>query len=227
MISPRVFALASEWAPELLVAAGQTLRMTVFAYLLGAVAGLLIAFGGMSRRRGVVMICRVYIEFIRGTPTLTQLFLIYFGLASVNIVIPGFEAAVIALGMHYAAYMAEIYRSGIASVDRGQREAAQAIGMTRGQTMRSVILPQSVRVVLPPMANSAISLLKDTSVASLIAAPELMMRANDITSEYYMPMQVYLITGVMYFVMAYPLSLGARHLERLTGKSRGIATDPA
>jgi ABC-type amino acid transport system permease subunit len=99
--------------------------------------------------------------------------------------------------------------------------------MTRAQTMRYIILPQSVRVVLPPMANSAISLLKDTSVASLIAAPELMMRANDITSEYYMPMQVYLITGAMYFVMAYPLSLGARRLERLTGKSRRIRTDLA
>jgi polar amino acid transport system permease protein len=227
VISTKTLALAWEWAPELLVAAGQTLRMTFFAYVLGAIAGLLIAFGGMSRRRGLAALCRVYIEFIRGTPTLTQLFLIYFGLASVNIVIPGFEAAVIALGMHYAAYMAEIYRSGISSVDPGQREAAQAIGMTRGQTMRSIILPQSVRVVLPPMANSAISLLKDTSVASLIAAPELMMRANDITSEYYMPMQVYLITGTMYFVMAYPLSLGARRLERLAGKSRRFATDLA
>jgi polar amino acid transport system permease protein len=227
MMSAHALALAREWAPELLVAAGQTLRMTAFAYLLGAVAGLLIAFGGMSRRRGLPTLCRVYIEFIRGTPTLTQLFLIYFGLASIGIVIPGFEAAVIALGMHYAAYMAEIYRSGISAVDRGQHEAAQGIGMTRGQTMRYIILPQSVRVVLPPMANSAISLLKDTSVASLIAAPELMMRANDITSQYYMPMQVYLITGAMYFVMAYPLSLGARRLERLTGKGQRIRMDLA
>jgi His/Glu/Gln/Arg/opine family amino acid ABC transporter permease subunit len=227
MISAQTLALAEDWAPQLLVAAGHTLKMTLFAYVLGAVAGLLIALGGLSRRRGLAAVCRVYIEFIRGTPTLTQLFLIYFGLASIGIVIPGFEAAVIALGMHYAAYMAEIYRSGILAVDRGQHEAAQAVGMTRAQTMRSIILPQSVRVILPPMANSAISLLKDTSVASLIAAPELMMRANDITSEYYMPMQVYLITGAMYFVMAYPLSLAARRLERLTGKSRRIAPDPA
>jgi polar amino acid transport system permease protein len=227
VISSQTLALAQSWAPELLVAAGQTLRMTAFAYALGAVAGLLIAFGGISRRPALPALCRAYIEFIRGTPTLTQLFLIYFGLASVNIVIPGFEAAVIALGMHYAAYMAEIYRSGISAVDRGQHEAAQSVGMTRTQTMRYIILPQSVRVVLPPMANSAISLLKDTSVASLIAAPELMMRANDITSQYYMPMQVYLITGAMYFVMAYPLSLGARRLERLTGKGQRIRMDLA
>ncbi len=101
--------------------------------MLAAAAGLLIAFGSISRRRWVAGLCRVYIEFIRGTPTLTQLFLIYFGLASLNIVIPGFEAAVIALGLHYAAYMAEVYRSGIAAVDRGQTEAAQAIGMTRAR----------------------------------------------------------------------------------------------
>ncbi|HLI13885.1 MAG TPA: amino acid ABC transporter permease [Alphaproteobacteria bacterium] len=227
MIPSHALALAQEWMPQLLVAAGQTLRMTAFAYALGAVAGLLIALGGLSRYRALPTLCRVYIEFIRGTPTLTQLFLIYFGLASVNIVIPGFGAAVVALGMHYAAYMAEIYRSGISSVDRGQHEAAQGIGMTRAQTMRFIILPQAIRVVLPPMANAAISLLKDTSVASLIAAPELMMRANDITSEYYMPMQVYLITGAMYFIMAYPLSLGVRRLERLAGKGRSIRVDLA
>ena len=227
MISPETLALAKEWAPQLLVAAGQTLRMTFFAYLLGLVAGLLLAFGEMSRHRWLASLCRVYIEFIRATPTLTQLFLIYFGLPSLGIVIPGFQAAVIALGLHYAAYMAEIYRSGIAAVDRGQTEAAQAIGMTQGEAMRFIILPQAVRVILPPMANSAISLLKDTSVASLIAAPELMMRADDITSEYYMPMQVYLITGAMYFVMAFPLSQGLRRLERVAGRGRRVAMETA
>lgn len=220
MMSAEALALAQEWAPQLLVAAGQTLRMTFFAYILGLVAGLLLAFGEMSRYRWPSLACRVYIEFIRGTPTLTQLFLIYFGLASVGVVVPGFQAAVTALGLHYAAYMAEIYRSGIAAVDRGQTEAAKAVGMTEGEAMRYIILPQAVRVILPPMANSAISLLKDTSVASLIAAPELMMRADDITSEYYMPMQVYLITGAMYFIMAFPLSLGVRWLEHAAGRGR-------
>jgi His/Glu/Gln/Arg/opine family amino acid ABC transporter permease subunit len=224
---PQVLALAREWTPELIVAAGQTLLMTALAYALGAIVGLLIAFGGMSRRAWLAGSCRVYIEFIRGTPTLTQLFLIYFGLPSLGIVIPGFTAAVIALGLHYAAYMAEVYRSGIASVDRGQREAAQAIGMTGAATMRYIILPQAVRVVLPPMTNYAISLLKDTSVASLIAAPELMLRANDITSEYYMPMQIYLITGAMYFAMSYPLSLGLRRLERVAGRGRRVAMETA
>ena len=220
MISAATLDLIRDWMPELLVAAGQTVRMTVLAYALGVVAGLFLALGEMSRRRWLARTCRVYIEFIRGTPTLTQLFLIYFGLPSIGIVLPGFGAAVVALGLHYAAYMAEIYRSGIAAVDRGQGEAASAIGMTRAEAMRHIILPQAVRIIVPPMANNAVSLLKDTSVASLIAAPELMMRANDLTSEYYMPMQLYIIAGVMYFIMAFPLSLGARWLEHVMAKSR-------
>lgn len=220
MISDRMMHLIAEWMPQLLVAAGQTLRMAAFAYILGAIAGLLIALGLRSKHKLVAASCRIYIELIRSTPTLTQLFLIYFGLASLGLVIPSFEAAVLALGLHYAAYMAEIYRSGIASVDRGQAEAAHAIGMTPFETMRYVILPQSIRIILPPMTNSAISMLKDTSVASLISAPELMLRANDLASEYYMPMQLYLISGAMYFVMAYPLSLGVRYLERRASRGR-------
>jgi len=217
------WSLLASWMPQLIIAAGQTLRMAVLAYALGAAVGLLIAIGEMSRRPVVAGACRVYIEFIRATPTLTQLFLIYFVLPSIGIVIPQFVAAVVALGLHYAAYMAETYRSGISGVPRGQREAAQSIGMTRTETLRYVILPQSVRIILPPMVNTAVSLLKDTSVASLIAAPELMLRANDLTSEYYMPMPLYIIAGILYFVMAYPMSLFARHLERLARRGYAVA----
>jgi polar amino acid transport system permease protein len=210
--------LAAEWMPELLVAAGHTLKMAVAAYVLGAVAGLLVALAGRSPQRWLSTPALIYIEFIRGTPTVTQLFLIYFSLPLIGITMPAFEAAVIALGLHYAAYMAETYRAGIEAIERGQHEAAQAIGMTRSETMRHIILPQSLRIILPPMGNSAISLLKDTSVASLISAPELMLRAHDLTSEYYTPMQLYLIVGAMYLVMTYPLSLIVRRLERKASK---------
>ncbi|TPK44721.1 amino acid ABC transporter permease [Mesorhizobium sp. B2-5-4] len=213
-------AIAADWTPQLLAAAGYTLKMTSVAYIIGAVAGLLLALARLSQRRVISLPALVYIEFIRGTPTLTQLFLVYFSLALVGIVLPAFEAAVIALGLHYAAYMAETYRAGIEAIHRGQHEAAQAIGMTRAETMRYIILPQSLRIILPPMGNSAISLMKDTSVASLISAPELMLRAHDLTSEYYMPMQLYLIVGAMYLIMTYPLSMAVRHLERMAGKGR-------
>ncbi len=212
--------LLRTWLPDLAVGAAQTVEMAVLAYALAAAFGLVIALAEGAGLRWLYRVCRVYIEFIRGTPTLTQLFLLYFGLASLNVVIPGFEAAVLALGLHYAAYMAEVYRSGIAAIDRGQSEAAAALGLRRARAMRLVVLPQAIRIILPPMTNFAISLLKDTSVASLIAAPELMMHATDITSEYYIPMPVYLLTGAFYFVLAYPLSLLVGRFERRAGRGR-------
>ena len=126
----------------------------------------------------------------------------------------------IALGLHYAAYMAEVYRPASRRSIAANREAAAGTRPGRTQAMRLVVLPQAIRIILPPMTNFAISLLKDTSVASLIAAPELMMHATDITSEYYMPMPVYLIIGAIYFIMAYPLAKGARYLELRLGRGR-------
>ena len=209
-----------EWMPQLLAAAGGTLRMAALAYVLAVVAGLLIALARLSRRRLLATAATCYIELIRGTPALTQLFLLYFGLASAGVVLPALAAAVIGLGMNYAAYMAEVYRTGIAAVDRGQREAALAIGMTNALAMRSIILPQAIRIVVPPMANYAVSLLKDTSVASLISAPELMLRARDLSSEYFTPMELYLLAGAIYLVMSYPLAKAARWLELRMGQGR-------
>ena len=194
--------------------------MTILAYAIAVTVGLIIALARRSRLRGVSAITAWYVELIRGTPALTQLFLIYFGLASVGIVLTGFAAAVVGLGLNYAAYISEVYRAGIAAVHRGQREAALAIGMTNALAMRSIILPQALRIIVPPMANYAVSLLKDTSVASLIAAPELMLRARDLSSEYFMPMELYLLVGAMYLVMAYPLAKGARYLELHMGQGR-------
>lgn len=215
MISP---SLLAEWLPDLAIGAWQTVQMAALAYVLAAVGGLLVALAEGAGRRWLFVACRTYIEFIRGTPTLTQLFLIYFGLTSLNVVIPGFAAAVVALGLHYAAYMAEVYRSGIDAIGRGQSEAAAALGLRRSHAMRLIVLPQAIRIILPAMTNFAISLLKDTSVASLIAAPELMLHATEITSEYYMPMPVYLLTGAIYFALGFPLSLLVRHFERRTGR---------
>jgi His/Glu/Gln/Arg/opine family amino acid ABC transporter permease subunit len=194
--------------------------MTALAYVVAVVAGLTIALARLSRRRMVATVAGWYVELIRGTPALTQLFLIYFGLASAGIVLSAFTAAVIGLGLNYAAYMSEVYRAGIEAVHRGQREAALAIGMTNALAMRTIILPQAVRIIVPPMANYAVSLLKDTSVASLISAPELMLRARDLSSEYFMPMELYLLAGAMYLVMAYPLGKGARYLELRMGQGR-------
>ena len=209
-----------DWLPQLLVAAGGTLKMTALAYAVAVAAGLLLALARISRRRTLAAAAGWYIELIRGTPALTQLFLIYFGLASAGFVLSAFTAAVVGLGMNYAAYLAEVYRAGIRAIHSGQREAALAIGMTHAQAMRSIILPQALRVIVPPMANYAVSLLKDTSVASLISAPELMLRARDLSSEYFEPMQLYLLVGGMLPGNRVPLAKGARYLELRLGRGR-------
>jgi len=209
-----------DWIPELLQAAGNTLKMAVFAFLLAATFGLVIALARLSRSRLVSRTAAVYVELVRGAPALTLLFLIYFGLPSAGIVLPAFQAAVIGLGLNGAAYVSEIYRAGIGGIDRGQREAAQAIGMTYPKVMGYIILPQAARIVLPPLGNYAIGLLKDTSVASLIGAPELTLRARDLSSEYFMPMEIYLVSGAMYFAMAAPLAAIVRWLERRLRRGR-------
>jgi polar amino acid transport system permease protein len=208
-----LWRLIQVWMPQLLVAAGGTLRMTALAFVVAATAGLGLGLARLSRHTALSRFAVVYIEVVRGTPALTQLFLIYFGLTAVGLTLQAFQAAVVGLGLNGAAYLAEVYRAGIQAIHRGQREAAQSIGMTHGQVMRFIILPQAARVILPPMANYAISLLKDTSVASLISAPELMLRARDLSSEYFRPMDLYVIAGLMYLAMAYPLSRAVRAME--------------
>jgi His/Glu/Gln/Arg/opine family amino acid ABC transporter permease subunit len=193
--------------------------MTALAFIFAAILGLLLAIlrmsGGVAGR-----LAFAYIELVRGTPALTLLFLIYFGLVPLGIVLQAFPAAVVALGMNGAAYLAEVYRAGIQAVDSGQREAAQMIGLRRGQVMRYVVLPQSLPAVLPPMGNYLVSLLKDTSIASLISAPELMLRSRDLAGTYYLPMEYYLLAGAMYLVMAWPMMQGVRRLERYFARGR-------
>jgi His/Glu/Gln/Arg/opine family amino acid ABC transporter permease subunit len=205
--------------PELLLAAGGTLRMTAFAFVVAAVLGLVIAILRLSG--GIVgRLAFLYIELIRGIPALVLLFLIYFGLVPLGIVLGGFVAAVVALGLNGAAYLAEVYRAGIQAVDSGQQEAAQMLGMRRGQIMREITLPQAVPIVLPPMANYLVSLLKYTSLASLIAAPELMLRSRDLAGTYYLPMEYYLLAGAMYLIMAWPMMHGVRKMERYFARGR-------
>jgi polar amino acid transport system permease protein len=220
MIPTTLPQYVATWLPELIAAAGNTLRMAIFAFLVAISLGLILALTRLSGRPILAGVAAFYVEIIRGAPALALLFLIYFGLPSLGLVLPAFLAAVVGLGMNGGAYVSEIYRAGIGAVDRGQREAAQTIGMTSGQTMRYVILPQAVRIVLPPIGNYAIGLLKDTSVASLIGASELTLRARDLSSEYFMPMQIYILSGAIYFIMAAPLSAGVRYLERRLRQGR-------
>lgn len=208
----------AEWLPQMVAAAGNSIRIAVLAFGIAVALGLVLALARTSGNRVLSGAAKVYIEAMRGIPALAVLFILYFGLPDFGIVLEAFAAAVIGLGLNGAAYMAEIWRAGIESIQRGQVEAALTVGMTPLKAMRWVVLPQALRVVMPPLANFLIALLKDTSVASIISAPELMLRARDLASSSFMPMQVFLLAAAIYLVMSLPVSFLARRLERRLGR---------
>ena len=203
----------TDWLTQLAYAAGQSLRLMLVAFVIALAFGAVLVLMRRSSIRILSGIAGVYITAIRGTPVLAQLFFIYFGLAEMGVVLSSWQAAMIGLGGNSAAYVAEIYRAGFESIPHGQIEAARSMGLRRFQITRLVVVPQMVTVVLPPLANQAVVLIKETSVASLIAAPELMLAAKDLASEFYMPLEIYLLAGLMYLLLAFPMSLIARWLE--------------
>lgn len=201
------------WWPQFVPAIWVTLGITVLAYILAVVLGMLLALGKMSRIMPLRVFCISYIEFMRGVPALAILFLLYFGLTPLGIILDAFWAGVIGLGLSMGGYIAEVFRAGLQAVHRGQREASLAIGMTPGQTFRYIVFPQALRIILPPLLNMLIVLLKDSSLCALIAAPELLLTAKDLASESFLPMHLYLLVGVMYFALAWPMSLVTRRVE--------------
>jgi His/Glu/Gln/Arg/opine family amino acid ABC transporter permease subunit len=207
-----------QWMPELLWACLQTLQLTALTFLVAVPVGMIIVALRLSKNPAVRWFAISFIEVARGTPALVILFIIYFGLPSVApwLSINSLSAAVLGLGLQGGAILAEIFRSGIEAIDRGQREASLTLGMTPQQTMVDVIGPQAWRIALPPVGNYVVGLLKDTSIASIIAAPELMLRAKDLASSSFMPMQLYVLAAVLYFAMSFPLALFIRRLERRT-----------
>lgn len=209
-----------EWWPEMLAAAGSTLLLTGYAFGIAIVFGLCLALAKLSRNRVLSRAATLYVELMRGIPTLVVLFIIYFAIVPLGITLSALVAGAFGLGIHAAAYVAEIFRSGIEAIHRGQREAALAVGMTPRQTLRYIVLPQATAIMLPPLINMLVIVLKDTSICSLISAPEIMLRAKDLASTYFRPMHLYVLAGAMYFAMAWPLSLVARRWARRLGRGR-------
>lgn len=209
-----------QWWPEMQTAAGRTLLLTIYAFMLAIVFGLALALAKLSRSTVLRRIASVYIEMMRGIPTLVVLFIIYFGIVPLGITLNAMTAGSIGLGIHAAAYVAEIFRSGIEAIHRGQREAALSVGMTPRQTLRHIVLPQATAIMLPPLINMLVIVLKDTSICSLISTPEIMLRAKDLASTFFRPMHLYVLAGAMYFAMAWPLSLLARLWGKRLGRGR-------
>lgn len=212
----KLFDKLPGWFPEFLEATWQTLQLTAASFAIALLVGVVACLLRLSPIGPVRWLATAFIEVGRAIPALVILFLIYFGLQDLipSLRLSSFEAAAIGLGLQGGAILAEVFRAGIEAVDRGQREASIALGMTPAGAMRFVVAPQAIRVVLPPTGNYLIGLLKDTSIASIIAAPELMLRAKDLASSSFLPMHAYVTVALFYFALSYPLSLIVRRLER-------------
>lgn len=212
--------IISNALPTLLIGTLVTLQLAIISIVFGLVFGSLIGIARLSKNRIVRWLARAYIDFFRGTPLLVQIFMIYFGIPAL-IKELGFEfnfnrfiAAVVALSLNSAAYIAEIIRGGIASIDAGQTEAAQSLGMDSAQTMRFVVFPQAFRRMLPPLGNTFISLLKDTSLVAVIGFEELFRRGQLIVASNYRPFELYATVAVIYLVLTLLSSVGFSYLER-------------
>ncbi|CAJ0800412.1 Glutamine transport system permease protein GlnP [Ralstonia psammae] len=192
-----------------------TVEVTAAALVLGCVLGLLIGIGRLNpRRRFVYGICTVYVTFIRGTPLLVQLFLLFFGLPQFDILLPAFVCGVLGLGVYSGAYVSEIVRGAIQSVDRGQMEAARSIGMSSAQSMRAIILPQAVVRMIPPLGNEFIALIKNSALVSLLTIHDLMHEGQKIISVSYRSLEVYLAIALVYLVLTSAASYLLHRLER-------------
>jgi polar amino acid transport system permease protein len=208
--------------PLLLRGAWVTLYLSLISSSVGAALGLLVGVARVSRIRTLRAGATVYTEVIRGTPLLMQLIVLYYGLPSVGINLEAVMAGIIGLSANSAAYVGEIFRAGIQSVGRGQREAALASGLTRLQTMRHIIIPQAFRLVLPPLTNEFVTMLKDSSLVSTLAIAELLRTGREIVAWKVNVFSPFAGVTLLYLAMTLPLTHLARHLERRIDPDRRL-----
>ncbi|AUZ82052.1 cysteine ABC transporter permease [Aeromonas sp. ASNIH1] len=188
--------------------------LTLITFVLGIVLGLSVALARLYGPAPLVMLVRFYVWLIRGTPLLVQLFLIFYGLPSAGIVLDAFTAAVIGFTLNIGAYSSEIIRATLAAIPKGQWEAAYSIGMNWPQVMWRVILPQAARIAVPPLSNTFISLVKDTSLAAAVTVPELFQAAQRLASVTYEPLILYIETALIYLMFSSVLSTLQDRLEQ-------------
>ncbi|MGH8104404.1 MAG: amino acid ABC transporter permease [bacterium] len=198
---------------SLIPAVPATLEITVFSFALALTLGFIIAFCLLSRFRALRWAGAIYVDVIRGIPLVVQILFIYFGLGAV-LNMDRFPAGIAAISVCYSAYLGEILRAGIQAIHRGQFEAAYSLGMSPGQTLWHVVLPQAFRIVLPPIANEFIACLKDSSLVSVIGLRELTHAGREYLSATYLNFQTWAMVALMYLVMTFVLSRAAKWLER-------------
>ena len=199
----------------LLQGAAITVEVTAAALVLGCAIGLLIGIGRLNPKRKLVYgLCSTYLIFFRGTPLLVLLFIWFFGLPQFGLMLPAFVCGIVGLGMYSAAYVSEIVRGAIESIDRGQNEAARSLGMSSAQSMRKIIVPQAVLRMIPPLGNEFIALIKNSALVSLLTIHDLMHEGQKIISVSYRSLEVYLVIALIYLLLTTAVAGGLRLLER-------------
>jgi polar amino acid transport system permease protein len=217
IIRPDPYTKILEFLPD---GIAKTFEVTLLSIAFALVVGLITGIGRISRTRVLNRIATVYVEVIRGIPLLVQIFYIYYALGKI-VQVPDIMAAVIAMTVCYGAYLGEIFRAGIQSIHKGQMEAAIALGLTRSQALSRVILPQTVRVVLPPLGNEFIALLKDSSLVSILAVSDLLRRGREYASKTFYYFEALTVVALVYLVMTLFFSrLVALMEERMNRRGR-------
>ena len=212
------FAVLLEYMPQLLNGLKWTIIISLLAVIGGTILGMAGALARISKNKLLNIIASIYVEWIRNTPLLVQILFLYFGIG-VFIKFTAMVATIVSLSIFAGAYITEIFRAGIQSVHKGQREAALSLGMSEGQAMRLVILPQAFKRVLPPLAGQFISLIKDSSLVSVIAVEELTYAARNTITMTFRAFEVYIVVAVFYFGLSFILSRVVKTLENRMARS--------
>ena len=208
------WALVQKAIPLLGTGLLTTVKICLLAMLLGIALGGALGLASLSRWKPLRWAVMAYVDFIRGTPLLVQIFLVYFALPVVGINLPEFWAGVIALGLNAAGFIAEIVRAGVGSIESGQSEAARSIGMRHSQILFHVLLPQSLRAIVPPTTNELITLVKGSALLSVISVYELTRAGQAIISVHFAPLEIYLLIALYYYATISALAWLSRYLER-------------
>lgn len=216
------FAPVLEGLPELLKGAVVTIEVTAAAFVLSGVLGLLVGIIRLNpARRFLYGIASGYVAFIRGTPLLVQLFLLFFGLPQFGILLPAILCGVIGLGIYSGSYVSEVVRGAIQSIDRGQMEAARSLGMSYREAMWEVVLPQAFRRMLPPLGNETIALIKNSALVSLLTIDDVMREGQRIISTSFRALEVYLAVALIYFILTNAATWILRQIEKRMTVERG------
>ena len=205
---------------NLLMATRWTIALSLIAFVAGGVVGLALLFARMSKFRPLAKFVALYIEFFQGTPVLMQLFMLFFGVALFGVEISPWTAASLALTFWTSAFLAEIWRGCVESVPRGQWEAGSSVALSYMEQMRYVILPQAMRIAVPPTVGFSVQVIKGTALASIIGFVELTRAGTMLNNATFRPFLVYSLVGLIYFCLCYPLSFAAKRLERRLNAAR-------